>query len=161
MNIEKLYHIQEQLDKTIADKHHLHNKDLVPFKILALEVELGELANETRCFKFWSTKPPAPKATILEEYVDCLHFILSIGLDKGFSNTVIEMQDNEKDLIQQFQQVFTESSQLQQHTKVENYKSLFEAFLTLGEKLDFTWQEIESAYLMKNEVNHQRQEEGY
>lgn len=38
----------------------------------------------------------------------------------------------------------------------------FSLFIGLGEKhLGFTWDEIVRAYFQKNEVNHQRQDNGY
>ena len=45
-------------------------------------LNLRNLANETRCFKFWSTKGPSDDAVILEEYVDSIHFLLSLGIEK-------------------------------------------------------------------------------
>lgn len=161
MNMRQLFDIQKQLDETILRNHELYNKDLVPAKILALEVELGELANETRCFKFWSKKPSSPKTVILEEYVDCLHFLLSIGLDEGFDNAQILMKSNPRDLVQQFQEIFRKSSVFYQSLKEEDYVDLFEGFLSLGRKLGFTWEDIEEGYLLKNQINHQRQAEGY
>ncbi|MFY0167293.1 dUTP diphosphatase, partial [Bacillus anthracis] len=35
------------------------------------------------------------------------------------------------------------------------------SFLGLGKKLGFTFEEIEQGYYKKNEVNHQRQDNGY
>jgi len=83
MNVEKLYSMQYALDTHIEEKHGL-KEDLFNRKMLALLVELGELANETRCFKFWSLKAASEKAVILEEFVDGVHFILSLGLESGF-----------------------------------------------------------------------------
>lgn len=57
--------------------------------MLALLVEIGELANETRCFKYWSNKPASEREVILEEYVDGLHFILSIGIDLGIDKNFL------------------------------------------------------------------------
>ncbi len=70
---------------TVLQKEHdLQPKKIVKKKkMLALLVEIGELANETRCFKYWSNKPASEREVILEEYVDGLHFILSIGIDLG------------------------------------------------------------------------------
>lgn len=51
-----LFSKQEKLDQYIIENHQLHDQDLFEEKMLALLVELGELANETRCFKFWSEK---------------------------------------------------------------------------------------------------------
>lgn len=161
MNIQQLFDIQKELDKRIMENHNLQGKDLVPAKILALEVELGELANETRCFKFWSVKASSPKPVVLEEYVDCLHFILSIGLERGFDEREFVIKDHQRNLVEQFQEVFERSSIFHRSLSQEDYIQLFDSFLTLGKKLGFIWQEVEEAYLMKNKINHQRQDEGY
>ncbi|AOY75229.1 dUTP diphosphatase [Clostridium formicaceticum] len=161
MDMQQLFAIQKQLDETILKNHQLYNKNLVPAKILALEVELGELANETRCFKFWSKKVSSPKAVVLEEFVDGLHFLLSIGLDKNFPVREFQIGTNDYDLSQQFQEVFKRSADFYQSLSQEDYIRLFEEFLTLGKKLDFTFEEIKEAYLAKNQINHQRQAEGY
>ncbi|AKL97183.1 hypothetical protein CACET_c37550 [Clostridium aceticum] len=161
MDMQQLFTIQKQLDETILKNHHLYDQDLVPAKVLALEVELGELANETRCFKFWSTKTSSPKAVVLEEFVDCLHFLLSIGLDKNFHNREFQGTNNDHNLLQQFQEVLKLSTEFYQSLSEEGYTQLFEGFLALGIKLGFTFDEIKEAYLMKNQINHQRQADGY
>ena len=79
MNVKKLCEMQEILDQRIMKEHGLEGKNLEDNKILALLVEICELANETRCFKHWSTKGPSEKGILLEEYVDSLHFFLSIA----------------------------------------------------------------------------------
>jgi len=161
MNLVKLYEIQKQLDERIHIEHNLGDKNLMPSKILALQVELGELANETRCFKFWSNKGPSPKRTILEEYVDCLHFILSIGLDSGLIDVKLDYINDSSSLIDQFNNVFTHIVAFQYEPTINNYNKLFNQFLLLGKKLDFTEVEIFESYLEKNRINHQRQDEGY
>ncbi len=161
MNLVELYKIQKELDDRIHKEHNLEGKNLVTAKILALQVELGELANETRCFKFWSNKASSPKETVLEEYVDCLHFILSIGLDNNFTNIDLGEIDNSKDLVDQFQDIYVRIVTLQYESKIDNYKKLFDNFLLLGKKLGFTKKEIYDSYIQKNKINHQRQDEGY
>src|SRR5690554_4670233 len=54
MNLTKLFELQRKLDEHIIKEKGLEGEDLLPKKILALQVELGELANEWRGFKFWS-----------------------------------------------------------------------------------------------------------
>src|SRR5690554_588421 len=106
MNLSNLFKIQKQLDDRIIKEKGLEGQDLLDKKILALQVELGELANEWRGFKFWSTNqnprtrvyygpPELPDVgtyvnPLLEEYVDCLHFILSIGLELKIDQVNIE-----------------------------------------------------------------------
>ncbi|WNF35997.1 dUTP diphosphatase [Bacillaceae bacterium IKA-2] len=162
MNIEKLFQMQTQLDDRIRQEHNLIEEDLMDEKILAFQVELGELANETRCFKYWSIKPASEREVILEEYVDGVHFLLSIGLELQTSslsarNRKIENQS----LTKQFMVLFQLSSQLGDTKKIELFEDLFQQYLHLGDLLNYSIEDIEIAYIGKNEVNHQRQNEGY
>ena len=89
MDLLQLFKLQKELDDRIAKEHDLQPKKLLKEKMLALLVEIGELANETRCFKYWSNKPASEREVILEEYVDGLHFILSIGIDLGIDKNFL------------------------------------------------------------------------
>lgn len=161
MDLRGLYSLQRELDEKIIKTHSLQDKNLTGKKVLALQVELGELANETRCFKYWSTKAASPKEVILEEYVDCLHFILSIGLDFNFSDVDINMHDRTKKLNEQFITLFIDVTDLLVSSTRDHYITLFEDFLTLGYNLGFSESDIIDAYFSKNKVNHNRQNEGY
>lgn len=83
---------QSQLDNYIIRSKNLSLKDNERLNntILAMMVELGELANEIRCFKFWSNKPSSDKEVIIDEYVDVLHFFLSIANQLGFTEQDIK-----------------------------------------------------------------------
>src|SRR5690625_2367570 len=85
MNFTRFFSIQKGLDDTILKEKEITIPPDKINKIVALLVEIGEMANETRCFKYWSNKEPSKKKVILEEYVDCMHFLLGIGNDYGFS----------------------------------------------------------------------------
>lgn len=161
MDWKALYSMQEQLDKYIEEKHDLLDKDVFQEKYLALLVELGELANETRCFKFWSTKPRNEKSVILEEYVDGTHFILSLGIEKGYQYDGRELELTLLNETEQFNNVFEACTVFNQDPTKANYVRLFENYLQLGELLGFTEADIQDAYLKKNEVNYVRQDQGY
>lgn len=161
MNIQKLFDKQKQLDDKILKEHSLEECNLLGPKTLALLVELGELANETRCFKYWSKKAPSPHEAILEEYVDCLHFILSIGLHEGYTDIAPCQAEPVKEKTELFLEIYRKTNQLQENSSKDKYIALFEAFLALGKKLGFDSEMIHEAYLKKNEVNHWRQENGY
>ena len=182
-------------------------------KILALQVELGELAQNWRGFKFWSEDQESNTEYVCElcegrkeisaltdtgsvgetyevydvyevdvacplcegydndenpmliEYVDCLHFILSIGLDIGVKSfkpkKLISFTNN---ITGQFNAVFKligawdKVMLLIDHNL---YYVLVNNFLNLGEMLGFTWEQIEQAYIDKNKINHERQENKY
>ena len=213
MNLEKLFKLQKELDERILDRFpELRNKDLLDKKILALQVELGELAQNWRGFKFWSNNQvprlrdykqikckwcngsgddgtgvcPDCKSLgdvykeynpLLEEYVDCLHFILSIGLELGIGSKDIKVENDYRGdtPTETFNVLFSYISSLRtfifdvtiaatiaNEDIKELYHQLFECFVGLGEvDLGFTWEQIENAYLDKNKVNHERQENGY
>jgi dimeric dUTPase (all-alpha-NTP-PPase superfamily) len=198
MNLTKLFNMQRELDNRIVEQHGLQGQDLLPQKILALQVELGECANEWRGFKFWSSRqtPTEPKFNwkpnedgsnlewnpeygyeshpLLEEYIDCLHFILSIGLDIGYDydNAIYLNAFNVKifsyadGATEQFNNVFSAINHPAfydniKETNYELYEELFLEFLGLGERLGFKWEQIEEAYLNKNKVNHERQDTNY
>ena len=160
MNWQRLYDMQYELDARIAGLHGLQESEIIEKKILALQVEVAELANETRCFKFWSTKGPSPKATILEEYVDGLHFMLSLRL---FANarTACVGEVSDVPTTNQFLTLFVTMAQLTEQWSVATLDRLTTQYLTLATSLHLTLDEVEAAYVAKNEKNHQRQTEGY
>ena len=157
-----LFELQKELDTRIEKEHGLEQADLMDKKIMALLVELGELANETRCFKFWSKKPAAARDVILEEYVDGVHFILSIGLELKMQDQVtLDPKDEYRDLVEQFQLVFASIIEFRKQLNLENYHNIFNEYIILGKLLGFSSDDIEKAYKLKNEVNHKRQNSGY
>lgn len=161
MNLEKLFSMQKILDEHIRNQHSLQGQSLITKKMLALQVELGELANETRCFKFWSNKKPSEKDIILEEYVDCLHFILTIGIEINFTDIKLEPRSLECSITDQFVNLFIDINDFIVCSSKDHYITLFEDFLTLGNSLNFSHDDIENAYIAKNTINHERQNEGY
>lgn len=205
----------------------LRGQNNLDWKLLALQVELGECANEWRGFKKWS-KNQQPQTVILttegatnqnaveykcgddecgftfeandgrlkdlwgdisedcpicingqlyalrlknpllEEYVDCLHFILSIGLEIGDANFDVDSRNeyvksdfgNRKmDITEQFVSLNWLVGCILEN-KIHYEQTLFE-LINLGEMLGFSWEQVEEAYNAKNKVNHERQNAGY
>ncbi|WP_123054864.1 dUTP diphosphatase [Clostridium sp. JN-1] len=161
MNLQRLFELQQNLDQHIERNHNLEDESLLSKKVLALQVELAELANETRCFKFWSNKQPSDKKVILEEFVDCLHFILTIGIEKGFTDVEVQGRNPQYDIVGQFSNLYIDINDFIVCNSKDHYITLFEDFLTLGNSLKFSKEEIEEAYYKKNCVNHERQKVGY
>jgi dimeric dUTPase (all-alpha-NTP-PPase superfamily) len=164
MDLSKLFQLQRQLDERIEREHpRQEGEDRLAKKILALQVELGELANELpEVFKFWSNKKNNRKKA-LEEFCDALHFLLSIGLDIT-DPELIELREIDKaeTITEQFIMVFDAVRELYEFEYEHwDYESLLIRFIDLGKMLGFSWKEIEEAYLRKNAENHARQERGY
>ncbi|MCM3111154.1 dUTP diphosphatase [Lederbergia lenta] len=163
MTLQEWFSMQDELDKYIEEEHGLQNTNLVERKILALLVEIGELANETRCFKFWSKKPASDQAIVLEEFVDGVHFILSIGNELGFSDRDIPIVSSEanEDLVQSFLKIYQLIDKLRQNRTGESFEELMRQYFILGQSLGFSINDVQTAYKEKNEVNYKRQQEGY
>lgn len=212
MNLQPLFETQKKLDERIVKEKGLEGVALLDKKILALQVELGELANEWRGFKFWSEnqKPntdvcdfcdgnktayavnrelnistpvkdcPVCRGSgkrdvnpLLEEYVDCLHFILSIGNVFGFESTKVMDIKSRDVVIDLFSMLFEIIPGVKSaieyrfltangfHVANVNFQTLLNVFGKLGKELGFTWEQIEQAYYDKNKVNHERQANGY
>lgn len=192
MNLTNLFETQAMLDEHIMQEHpELRGQNNLDWKLLALQVELGECANEWRGFKKWS-KNQKPRTEIysgeylvlpdgqeiekvtnplLEEYVDCLHFILSVGIDLQVQHdyTVHFIKDDEESIIDLFAECYAFAGDLYWNNKnggtitesQNDYKVLLIHFNQLGGKLGFKWDEVEDAYYAKNKVNHERQNAGY
>ncbi|MDE3839856.1 dUTPase [Bacillus methanolicus] len=162
MDFHKLFEMQKALDRHIESKHQLLDENLFDRKVLALLVELGELANETRCFKFWSVKPSSPHKIVLEEFVDGIHFILSLGIDCGFEQEIeLPQSKTTTSLNEQFLRVYQLIVNFKQFRTIHHYQLMFRGYLELANLLGFTPAQIEQAYIEKNEVNYERQRQGY
>ncbi|EGO86230.1 hypothetical protein G8S49_11255 [Clostridium botulinum C] len=92
MELKKFLEMQKKLDAVIVEKHYgkIEQKEFLNERLLGLHVEVSELANATRCFKYWSTKEPESKERILDEYADVMHLWLSVGQTLGFNAKEIE-----------------------------------------------------------------------
>ncbi|MGD6802515.1 dUTP diphosphatase [Rossellomorea aquimaris] len=162
MNINELFQMQKALDTYIEKEHGLEEEDLFQEKTLALLVEIGELANETRCFKFWSKKSSSEKDVILEEFVDGVHFILSLGIELGIKNFKLrDASYRDAGLTEQFLKVYQSINEFTSKRSVTEYDQLVHQYFYLGESLGFSHEEVVQAYKQKNEVNYRRQEQGY
>ena len=157
-----MYKMQKQLDTRIKQGHDLLDVNVVNEKILAFQVELAELANETRCFKYWSRKPASEREVILEEYVDGIHFLLSIGLELNYNSEPLHPNEEVKGtLTEQFLHLFDCSARFKQSQTLADFIFLFEQYLGMAKLLNFKHEEIEMAYIGKNQINHDRQTKGY
>ncbi|WP_066316885.1 dUTP diphosphatase [Bacillus sp. FJAT-29814] len=173
MNLTKLFETQKALRNRIKyDKPDRFHKS-----ILGLLVELGECANEQRTWKFWSTdqQPRTRRARapymdlddadfynpLLEEYADSLHMLLDLGLQRGYDQIEVVIPRKTDNIVRQFILLYDAVCQFYFTPGIRYYGRILELFFGLGEMLEFTWEEIEEAYIAKNKINHHRQKVGY
>jgi dimeric dUTPase (all-alpha-NTP-PPase superfamily) len=161
MNLQQLFTMQEELDRFIQENQGVR-EGVFRKKGLALLVELAELANETRCFKFWSVKGPSEKAVILEEYVDSIHFLLSVGIDKDLNGLETWPEPvSENNLTELFLGTQAAIHKFIEEYSMENYRNIWSWYGAIALALGFTYEEVREAYCAKNQKNYDRQHEGY
>lgn len=159
-NLECLVPLQAELDQTIRENHHVTNEETINERVLAFIVELGEFANETRCFKYWSVKEASPNKVILEEYVDGIHFLISLGIDFGIS-FIFDVEASDEDLTLQILDVNDKATALAHNINKNSMERVFKAYLKIAASYNISETTIIKAYLEKNKINHKRQENNY
>ncbi len=161
LDLKKIVQLQKELDNAIHQKRQVSYITTFEQRKLALLVEVCELANEVRSFKFWSYKEASPKTVILEEFVDCLHFCISlgIGMEIDFNKCYVsETSSEDKSVV--FNETISSIAKLNKDD-INTYFEMFSSLIGLSLVLGFSNEEIFSAYLNKNEINHKRQENNY
>lgn len=159
--LDSLLPLQKELDLDIQKRHDVTYESTHLRRLLALLVELGELANETRCFKFWSYKGMSEKEKVLDEYADGLHFLLSLGVSLGVEGYTHVFKEPEEDLTKGFLVTYQKVLDLVASFEPKRYAMAFSSYLNLLPLLGFSIEEAVEAYEKKLAVNHQRQEERY
>ncbi len=164
---EKLFPIQRQLDEYIVEKKKLHHIDLFDSKMIALKTELYEAINEWRGFKHWSDNRK-PTENLLEELSDTLHFILSVGIEQEVDQLYAECP---KPLIRYASDDFTTMELIDETDRLINkfkeekhvyaWHLMFEQFLQMAKRFGYEVHDLYEAYLNKNQINFDRQDNGY
>ena len=161
IELEELFKAQAKLDQTIADNHHISYQTTRHRRIMACLVEIGELANATRCFKYWSNKGKESDEIVLDEYADGLHFFLSLGVDIKTSKRSYNLTKHLDDTTDQFLLIYRRLDEFYKKQDDRSYIKAFQAFLNLLPLLGYKWPELREAYYKKLGVNYNRQETNY
>lgn len=158
LDITELCVLQKELDDRIQTKFGLTYGETNDRKKIALLVEIGELANELRSFKYWSVKGPSAKDVIVEELSDCIHFILSFKIANGDNQMTFNYDKNDLDVNETILELYKQVINYQYDDQIN--KIIITA-LTLANKIGVSANDILAAYKAKNAKNHQRQENNY
>lgn len=155
--LKELLEMQRVLDENILREKGITEYPLENMKI-ALFVELGELMNEFPTkFKHWKSSAVDNREKGLVEYVDCLHFALSLANYSKCSVALLNYKIEANYNYTISENVYEILDQI----NVNYYRGMLYELFALGNKLGFTWEEIYDAYKKKNEVNYQRLRDGY
>ena len=161
--LEVIFKEQRILDAHIHKNHNITYAKVMNERIVALATELAELANEVRCFKFWSYKKASPDSVILEEYADGIHFITSLAIALKMKPSDIKIKKAKKNLdrkylSKRFKHLFGTLNDVETKSGISKW---YTDYLILGQELGFSIEKIIKAYLKKCKINHQRQDNKY
>jgi dimeric dUTPase (all-alpha-NTP-PPase superfamily) len=158
MDIKEIYELNKELDKEFLNRYE-NIEDLVNKNILSLIVEVGELANETKVFKYWSVKKPDIE-DVLEEYVDVLTMILTFMNYFNLEATPFQYKEVENPTLQ-FLKLYEKVSTFYKNYNAETVIEIYELVKELSYSLNLnTCDIIEAAKLKINKV-YKRLESDY
>lgn len=157
----KIYEENKILDDIFHNLYDNYNKDTIEKNIVELLVEIGELANETRCFKYWSNKSSSEKDVLLDEFADsflmtlCFCNMKDISLEDDFISVDI------RDTVAQFKELYVIASSLDSELNKEIIKKVLSNLVNLGKLLEFSDEDIINGCIKKIERNKKRFETGF
>lgn len=169
MYLVNLYEKQLELDtiiserlKTVDPAFDMYSVVNIDKKIFAFKVELAELSNEVGFFKYWKHSHVMDKPRVIDEWADCLHFLLSVGLGKKWDRYALDVISSVKPILDLKTAAYLfyalMGNELNGSVK---YAQALNLLVTIGHTLGYTDDELKEAYLNKNAVNIKRQKEGY
>lgn len=166
IDFKELRGIQREFDSRVEYR----KTDRVDFLFDALFIENAEAWNETKDFKFWSTKFKAPdREKLLDEFADILAFSLSIAnhIELKIPSNIIPRENYASTKFFGWKSAF-DIGTMKEMYELRDFGRLQYIFNRYIERIVF-WmysygfkdEEIVAAYKKKMGVNHERQETGY
>ncbi|MBR3660305.1 MAG: dUTP diphosphatase [Bacilli bacterium] len=155
----KLYKNNMRLDKIFVDKYK-DDKRLYDKNIVELMVEISEFVNETKVFKYWTTKKPKQEK-MLEEYADVITMILTfysiykLKIKEYYPN--IEETDILKLIMELYQKVY----KFYEHNNKEILEEIFYYTIYIGTLLEFTESDVIEAIDKKQKIIEERLNSDY
>lgn len=157
MNWNDIYQKNKKLDDVFQS--YLDDESIIAKNCLELTVEIAEFANETRCFKYWSSKKMNKEAT-LEELADsimtCLFFYNYFDLKKVECHPILN-----DDILDCLNETFKLSTQLFDNIIPSIPPQIFSYLIHIGNLLKFSEEEIITACFKKIVKQEKRLKEGY
>lgn len=160
MNINPLFQKQKELDEYIYKKNGVTAEEIYDKKIVAFLAELFELANELQFFKYWKDDIVIDRQRAIEEYIDVIHFTISIANAVGVHEHKY-IDTKPRDLNKLFLGITNLATVISVSKSKDHVKSLINNVIALGYQLGLNEEIVLAEYNKKNELNYARQESSY
>lgn len=144
MNIHILLNQEKELIKNIAIDDTLNDYTLFARKHLQLHIKMSDLANETKCYKYWVGEIDSVNLeNVFQKYISCFHQILFLGLDGDFQDLeTVTAQSTDSCLSDQFLNLYIDINDSIMSSSEDHFATLVEDYLTLGSCLGFSEEQI-------------------
>lgn len=161
--------MQMELDTDIIAAKEMPEYPIYSIR-LALIVEVCEMLQEMpTVFKYWKDSAVDNREKALEEYVDVIHFALSLTnyageLRAAIKDTKLLQSIYGYDSIRigsEQRTTYNVYNEINYLISTLAYRRMLLPVFRLGRILGFTWNEIYDGYMNKNKINHERLNCGY
>ena len=145
-DVAKLYQVYINREIQVA-KHEILNTTRINQKILSFLHDLSEVALESRCYLFWEKEEPVNHQQLLENYLEGLTMLMSIGYELRIDSIKnhTEIPENQ-DLYSLFFKIYQSILNVQKQYSSEDYQNTIDDYFTLGFKLGINIDEIIDNY---------------
>ena len=145
-DVAKLYQVYINREIQVA-KNEILNTTRINQKILSFLHDLSEVALESRCYLFWEKEEPVNHQQLLENYLEGLTMLMSIGYELRIDSIKnhTEIPENQ-DLYSLFFKIYQSILNIQKQYSSEDYQNTIDDYFTLGFKLGIDIDEIIDNY---------------
>ena len=145
-DVAKLYQVYINREIQVA-KNEILNTTRINQKILSFLHDLSEVALESRCYLFWEKEEPVNHQQLLENYLEGLTMLMSIGYELRIDSIKnhTEIPENQ-DLYSLFFKIYQSILNVQKQYSSEDYQNTIDDYFTLGFKLGIDIDEIIDNY---------------
>ena len=144
--VAKLYqvYINRELQTT---KNEVLNVQRLNQKILAFLHDLGQVAEDSRCYLFWEKDEPIDHQQLLEDYLEGLTMLMSIGYELRIDSIKNHSEiPSPTDIYSLFFKIYNSILKVQSHYSSEDYQNTIDDYFTLGFQLNIQIEEILNSY---------------
>lgn len=157
MDLQRLFKLQLEIENNITNiatipEDKVGAGNIEELRFLALHIKLAELANLTKCYKYYNVKPNIPKDKLTLRFVDAFQYLLSIGNRCGYNVITIDAlpQVLESSVIKLFSLLIDQVSDVKKQALnndliagIRAYTVLFSTMISLGKLLKIDFSDVE------------------
>jgi dimeric dUTPase (all-alpha-NTP-PPase superfamily) len=164
MKLDLYFEKQRELEQVYMDTlgfslEEFSSVNMTDKRVYAFKVEFAEFSNETGFFKYWKRSHKMKRQETLEELIDCVHFLLAIGIYRRYDRFVPVIDYTfwtPKPIETLYHEIMNNPI-----SSAGEWKNTFEQLVAIGLKLHYTLDEIQKMYILKNSINVNRQRQNY